>query len=201
MTGPMTDERLARLHMDNDPRGDHLSGLTADDVGELIDEVDRLWGQVREFDALALEYRAQQWAAEGERDQARARLDEAVPLRIEWTTDDAYANPGDREILDFQFALDRVAKYPAIHRQLLHRQVWAGPWLASGGAVGGDRMPTRADVEQQAGDGRVRLTRRTPEESRAYLIEHRDEQIAQGVPAEVIDALIAATHDEQDHES
>lgn len=39
---PMTDERLARLAADNEPVGDHLSGLTADEVAELVAEVTRL---------------------------------------------------------------------------------------------------------------------------------------------------------------
>lgn len=38
---PMSDERLARLAADNEPVGDHLSGLTADEVAELVDEVKR----------------------------------------------------------------------------------------------------------------------------------------------------------------
>lgn len=42
MAEPMGNERLARLARDNEPRGDHLSGLTADEVGELLDELERL---------------------------------------------------------------------------------------------------------------------------------------------------------------
>lgn len=42
MTEPMSDERLARLATDNEPVGDHLSGLTADEVAELVAEVKRL---------------------------------------------------------------------------------------------------------------------------------------------------------------
>lgn len=43
---PMSDERLARLAADNEPTGDHLSGLTADEVAELLDEVKRWRGLV-----------------------------------------------------------------------------------------------------------------------------------------------------------
>lgn len=39
---PMPDERLAQLRAGNEPLGDHLSGLTADEVGELLAEVDRM---------------------------------------------------------------------------------------------------------------------------------------------------------------
>lgn len=39
---PMGDERLAQLRRGNEPLGDHLSGLTADEVGELLAEVDRM---------------------------------------------------------------------------------------------------------------------------------------------------------------
>lgn len=42
MAEPMSEERLAKLRADNEPRGDHLSGLTADEDGELLDEVDQL---------------------------------------------------------------------------------------------------------------------------------------------------------------
>jgi hypothetical protein len=42
MAEPMSDTRLAKLRADNNPRGDHLSGLTADEVGELLDELERL---------------------------------------------------------------------------------------------------------------------------------------------------------------
>jgi hypothetical protein len=53
-------------------------------------------------------------------------------------------------------------------------------------------MPSRAAVEA---DSRVQIRRRTPEESRAYLTDHRDEQIAKGVSAKIIDALIASTYE------
>lgn len=42
MAEAMGKDRLARLSADNEPRGDHLSGLTADEVGKLLDEVERL---------------------------------------------------------------------------------------------------------------------------------------------------------------
>lgn len=46
MPEPMSDERLAQLRSGNEPLGDHLSGLTADEVGELLAEVDRLRAQI-----------------------------------------------------------------------------------------------------------------------------------------------------------
>lgn len=37
----------------------------------------------------------------------------------------------------------------------------------------------------------VAIRRRTPEERRRYLVEHRDEALANGIPAELIDMMIA----------
>lgn len=89
-----------------------------------------------------------------------------------------------------------------------------GTPFATGGVISADAppfvpsgcsytLPSRAQVEQQAGDdrvGRFQLRRRTPEESRAWLTETRDQHIADGIPADVIDALIEATHDREDQQ-
>ena len=46
MTEVMSGERLAWLRRNNEPLGDHGSSLTADEVGELLAEVDRLRDQL-----------------------------------------------------------------------------------------------------------------------------------------------------------
>jgi hypothetical protein len=53
MPEPISDERLARLTADTEPRGDYLSRLTADEVGELLNEVKRLRAQLAEIGAQA----------------------------------------------------------------------------------------------------------------------------------------------------
>jgi hypothetical protein len=73
MAEAMSEARLARLSADNEPRGDHLSGLTADEVGELLDEVGRLRAHVV-AEHLATE------AAETENDRLRAQLAEIGEL-------------------------------------------------------------------------------------------------------------------------
>lgn len=50
-------------------------------------------------------------------------------------------------------------------------------------------------AEREARVGRFQLRRRAPEESRAWLVETRDRHIADGTPAEVIDAMIEATYE------
>lgn len=60
MAEAMSEERLARLRADNEPIGDHLSGLTADEVGELLDEVERLRAQLAEIGETR-----EEWAVRG----------------------------------------------------------------------------------------------------------------------------------------
>lgn len=44
----------------------------------------------------------------------------------------------------------------------------------------------------------VAIRRRAPEQRRAYLVEHRDEALANGIPADLIDMMIADTEAESD---
>lgn len=44
--------------------------------------------------------------------------------------------------------------------------------------------------------GPVEIWRRTPEERRAYLEDHRDEALAAGIPGDLIDLLIAEAEDQ-----
>jgi len=53
---PMSEARLARLSADNEPRGDHLSGLTVDEVGELLDKVEPLRAQLAEIGNLKVQW-------------------------------------------------------------------------------------------------------------------------------------------------
>lgn len=52
----------------------------------------------------------------------------------------------------------------------------------------------RVEPAREIQDGRVHLHRRTPEEARAWLAEHRAEQIARGIPAEILDHMIEDTY-------
>lgn len=82
MSEPMSNERLARLAADNEPVGDHLCGLTADEVAELVAEVKRARDEaeqlraerVKAYDAYA--ERVRQLNAENER-----RYSERVELQ------------------------------------------------------------------------------------------------------------------------
>lgn len=67
--------------------------------------------------------------------------------------------------------------------------------LLEGGCV--FPMPSREHLEQMAGRVEVRLRRRTPDEARAWLLEHRDKYIAQGIPAEILDRMIDDTYDQE----
>jgi hypothetical protein len=120
-------------------------------------------------DCARLERENDQLSIEAHRLRARvAELDVLKPLRVEWATDDVYAR-GEPEVVGFEFALERVAEFPAIHVQLLHRQVYAGPWVASGGAVP-DRMPSREALERQAAE--------YPEIVVTFTSDITDEQVA-----------------------
>jgi len=58
-------------------------------------------------------------------------------------------------------------------------------------------------AEVLGGDAQMRMTvlppdaaaiyRRTPEQRRAYLIDHRDEALANGIPADLIDMILASS--------
>lgn len=65
------------------------------------------------------------------------------------------------------------------------------------------RMPSRAALEVAAtrADGAVHPRKRTPGQMRAWLAEHRDEHIAQGVPAEWLDRLVAGTYEHEEQQS
>lgn len=98
MAEPMSDARLARLNADNEPRGDHLSGLTADEVGELLDEIER--SRVAEAEqrlradqldeTLGWQYEARNAGERvhselrAENDRLRAQLAEIGETRQEW---------------------------------------------------------------------------------------------------------------------
>lgn len=77
MSEPMSDERLARLAADNKPTGDHLSGLTADEVAELLAEVQRQRFEIaranQEIETLSSEVEAEHREAE----EVHAELDAA----------------------------------------------------------------------------------------------------------------------------
>lgn len=47
-------------------------------------------------------------------------------------------------------------------------------------------------------DGALAWRRRTPEERRAYLAEHRDEALAYGIPAELVDLMIGDAEEGDD---
>ena len=49
----------------------------------------------------------------------------------------------------------------------------------------------------ELGPSAVTLRRRSPEERRAYLLEHRDEAIANGIPEELVDWMIQDAESEQ----
>jgi hypothetical protein len=135
---------------------------------ELLAEVDRLTARDAVLNRRNAETAGDFAALERENDQLsmeayrlRARLAEFKPLRTEWSTDNTYADPDDRDIASEKLAWSRAANYPDIHRQVVTRQVYAGPWLAAGGVVSSDALPalgesgctypipSRAEVEQQ----------------------------------------------------
>lgn len=91
VTESMGDERLARLNADNEPRGDHLSGLTADEVGELLDEVKRLHGALttetatcRRWLRRVVEQGKRANNAEAACEDFRAQLTEIGETEVEW---------------------------------------------------------------------------------------------------------------------
>lgn len=45
-------------------------------------------------------------------------------------------------------------------------------------------------------DGALTWRRRTAEERRAYLIDHRDEALAYGIPADLVDLMIGDADDD-----
>jgi hypothetical protein len=64
-------------------------------------------------------------------DYAEAELDRYAKLRpigTEWSTANTYADPDD-EIVAQALARLRVAKHPDIHKRVLSRQIYAGPWM------------------------------------------------------------------------
>lgn len=118
--------------------------------------------------------------------------DNLTPLRTEWSTDAVYADPDDREILSLEFAFERVSRHPDIHRGVMRREIYAGPWLAAGGVLPADAgpfiadgctftMPSRAEVERQAAHAWWSVTRNrgmsSPDAQAAYR-EAADDDIA-----------------------
>lgn len=134
----MSDERLARLAADNEPVGDHLSGLTADEVAELVAEVkrwrdladrsvdglsaDNEWDEIRQLREMLAAAREH---AQTAHDQTAELGGYVVRLRSEVQSATTRAETAERELAEMR---ERVGgDLWRVRYQLGHRTEWTEP--------------------------------------------------------------------------